>query len=136
MARKRPRRLTPVEALIMDCLWDLGEATVRQAQRHLKPVKPMAYNSVLTMMRILREKGFLQSDRRGRMDVYRPLVTRKQMGRRSLEEVLHRFFAGSAEAMVSQLLAWENLSPEQIKAIRREANSRLREDRVKERGKS
>ena len=51
MPNKTPRRLTPVESLIMDCVWDLAEATVHQVRRTLRPFKPMAYNSVLTMMR-------------------------------------------------------------------------------------
>ena len=129
MAKKRPERLTPVEAVIMDCLWDLGEGTVRQVRESLLPVKPMAYNTVLTIMRILRDKAFLESDRRGRLDLYRPLVTREQMGRKSLNQILQRFYAGSAEALVSQLLRVRNLSYAEIKAIRREVNRKLREDR-------
>ncbi|MFH0965050.1 MAG: BlaI/MecI/CopY family transcriptional regulator [Planctomycetota bacterium] len=127
MARKRLDRLTPVEATIMDRLWALKQATVREVQEALSPTRPMAYNSVLTMMRILRDKGFLASKRDGRTDVYRPLVTRRQMGRRSLREVLDRFFAGSPPALVSQLLETEDLTVDQIKAIRREVNGRLRE---------
>ena len=127
MARKRRDRLTPVEATIMDQLWALKQATVREVQESLASVRPLAYNSVLTMMRILRDKGFLASKREGRTDVYRPLVTRRQMGRRSLREVLDRFFAGSPQALVSQLLESEDLSLDQIKAIRREVNGRLRE---------
>ena len=127
MARKRRDRLTPVEATIMDRLWALKRATVREVQEALAPARPLAYNSVLTMMRILRDKGFLASKREGRTDVYRPLVTRRQMGRRSLREVLDRFFAGSPQALVSQLLESEDLSLDQIKAIRREVNGRLRE---------
>ena len=125
MAGKRPKRLTPVETLIMDRLWDFEQATVRQVTDSLEPVRPMAYNSVLTMMRILREKGFLASRRDGRQDVYRPRVSREQMGRRSLHEVLQRFFAGSPAALVSQLLASESLSDEEVLAIRREVNARL-----------
>jgi len=125
MTRRTAKRLTPLETLIMDAVWTLSEATVRDVQEHLKLVKPMAYNTVLTVMRILRDKGFLSSERDGRSDTYRPLVTREQMGRRSLHEVLDRFFAGSAEALVSQLLDSEDLSPEEIRAIRSEVDRRL-----------
>lgn len=126
MADKDLRRLTPLEALIMDCVWDLSQATVHEVQDRLKSAKPMAYNTVLTMLRILREKGFLASRREGRMDVYRPLVTREQMGRRRLRELLDGFFAGSATALVSQLLQSGAVSADEIKAIRREVDSRLR----------
>lgn len=125
MTKRKIKRLTPLETLIMDAVWTLSEATVRDVRDHLKPVKSMAYNTVLTVMRILRDKGFLTSERDGRSDVYRPLVTRQQMGRRSLQEVLNRFFAGSAEALVRQLLDSEDLSPGEIRAIRSEVDRRL-----------
>ena len=126
MAPAKPRRLTPVEAVVMDAVWHLEEATVRQVLVRLEPDRPMAYNTVLTMMRILRDKGFLGSRREGRTDVYRPLVPREQMARRSLGEVLDRFFAGSASALVSQLLESDELSDDEVRAIRREVNGKLR----------
>lgn len=129
MARKKPKRLTPLEALIMDCVWELGEASVRDVQERLKSDRPMAYNTVLTMMRILREKGFLVSEREGRMDVYRPVVGREQMGRRSLAEVMERFFSGSAAAVVSQLLESGEVGADDLQAIRREVNEKLAAER-------
>jgi len=118
--------LTALEATIMDGLWELGEGSVRQVQESLQARRPLAYNTVLTMMRILRDKGFLASRREGRIDVYRPLVSRRQMGRRSLRELLARFFAGSPAALVSELLAAENLGPDDVSSIRREVNAHLR----------
>ena len=106
----------------MQGVWDAGEATVRDVQERLQPVKPMAYNTVLTVMRILRDKGFLASTRNGRADVYTPRVSRRQMARRSLTDVVNRFFAGSPVALVNALLADEDLSEEQLKAIRREVD--------------
>ena len=129
MTSKTPGKLTALEAIIMDCLWDNSPATVRQIQQHLHSVRPMAYNTVLTMMRILRDKGFLVSKRNGRKDVYRPRVSRQQMARRSLRTVIDRFFTGSAEDLVSELLESEDLSVDQIKAIRREVNRKLDESR-------
>jgi len=123
---RRPQRLTPLEALIMDGVWDLSPVTVRQVMDHLKSAKPMAYNTVLTVMRILRDKGFLASERKGRTDVYRPRVSRAQMGRRSIREVVERFFAGSPKALLSHLLESEDFDPGEIKAIRREVNHKLR----------
>jgi len=125
MARPAPRRLTPPETLVMDAVWALGEATVRQVHERLRPVRPLAYNTVLTEMRILRGKGFLRSERRGRLDVYTPRVSREQVGRRSLREVLQRFFAGSAAALVSHLIEAEDLDPEEVEAIRREVDARV-----------
>ena len=127
MVRKESpdKKLTPLETLIMNALWDESPAAVKQVQGRLKSVKPMAYSTVLTMMRILRDKGFLVSDRQGKADLYRPVVSRDDAGRRSLGEVIDSFFSGSAEALVSQLLDSRSLSDEALKAIRAELDKTL-----------
>lgn len=121
-------KLTELEAVIMDAVWTLGEATVRDIQEHLQESRPMARNTVLTMMGILREKGFLVSSREGRKDLYRPAVSRELVSGHLLHDVMNRFFSGSAHALVSQLLDSEELDSEEIKAIRREVNRRLKND--------
>jgi predicted transcriptional regulator len=78
------------------------------------------------MMRILRDKGVLASTREGRTDVYQPKVSRAQVSRHLLRDIVDRFFSGSALALVSQLLESENLAPEEIKAIRGEINRHLK----------
>ena len=122
---KPDKRLTPLETLIMNVLWDESPAAVKQVQERLTAVKPMAYNTVLTIMRILRDKGFVVSEREGRSDLYRPVVTREDMGRRSLGEVIDSFFSGSAEALVSQLLDGQSLTDEELAAIRAELDRAL-----------
>ena len=125
-AKNKPdKRLTPLETLIMNVLWDESPAAVKQVQERLTAIKPMAYNTVLTIMRILRDKGFVVSEREGRSDLYRPVVTREDMGRRSLGEVIDSFFSGSAEALVSQLLDGQSLSDEELTAIRKELDKTL-----------
>ena len=120
------KKLTPLETLIMNVLWDESPAVVRQVQERLKSAKPMAYSTVLTMMRILRDKGFLTSERQGKADLYRPIVTREDAGKRSLGEVVESFFSGSAEALVSHLLANQSLSDEELKSIRAELDKTLK----------
>ncbi len=121
------QKLTELEAVIMDAVWELGQATVRNVQEHLTPVRPMARNTVLTMMGILREKGFLRSTRDGRTDLYRPTVSREEVSGSLLRDVMNRFFSGSARALVSQLLDSEELDSGEIKAIRKELNRRLKD---------
>lgn len=121
------QKLTELEAVIMDAVWALEQATVRDVQEHLKEARPMARNTVLTMMSILRDKGFLISIREGRTDLYRPTVSREQVSGGLLRDVMNRFFSGSAHALVSQLLDSEDLDSEEIKAIRRELNRRLKD---------
>lgn len=126
-AKKSTEKLTELESVIMEAVWTLEQATVREVQEHLESTRPMARNTVLTMMGILRDKGFLTSTREGRADVYRPLVSRKQMSRRFLSDVLDRFFGGSAHALVSQLLDSGEVGAEEIEAIRKEINRRLKD---------
>ena len=124
--KKGAAKLTELEAVIMDAVWELGEATVRDVQEHLQPVRPMARNTVLTMMGILRDKGFLTSTRDGRTDIYMSAVSREQVSGSLLRDVLNRFFSGSPHALVSQLLDSEEVDPEEIRAIRAELNRRLK----------
>ena len=121
------QKLTELEAVIMDAVWALEQATVRDVQEHLKAARPMARNTVLTMMSILRDKGFLRSTREGRTDLYRPTVSREQVSGHLLRDVMNRCFAGSAHALVSQLLDCGDIDSEEIKAIRRELNRRLKD---------
>ena len=122
MAKTKPRKLTPLEGEIMDCVWDLGEATVRQVHKRLGPER--AYNTVQTMLTILRRKGFLRSRREGRADVYRPAVARDQMAGGSLRLVIDRFFAGSAAALVSHLLSSGDVSDQELEAMQRAVDDR------------
>ena len=79
MARKRSKTLTEAELRLMDIIWERGQATVAEVTAALPP-PPIAYNSVLTTMRILEQKGFVAHDEAGRAFVYRPLVAAR--GRR------------------------------------------------------
>jgi len=134
MPAKKTPKLTPLETLIMDVLWERAPVGVRQVQETLEKIKPMAYNTVLTMMRILREKGFLASERVGRIDVYRPLVSREQVGKHSLGELLKSFFYGSPGELVSQLIDAQEISAEELKSMRREIDRKLRSQASEEGG--
>ena len=125
---QKPRKLTPLETLIMGQLWDSPPASVREVQEKLKPVKPMAYNTVLTVMRVLRKKGFLASERQQRTDIYRPLVTREEMARRSHRDLVDSFYNGSAMALASHLLEAEELTPEELASLRSEIDRRLTDE--------
>ena len=85
----------------------------------------MAYNTVLTVMRMLRDKGFLSSTREGRMDLYSPLVERAQMAQNSYREVVSAFYSGSAQQLASQLLSSEELSDEELRSLRKQINEKL-----------
>lgn len=126
MSSNRPERLTPLESQIMDCVWGLEKATARQVKERLDRTRPLAYTTVQTMLALLRDKGFLASQRQGRADVYLPLIGREAMGRRCLREVMDLFFSGSAGALVSHLVNLEGVGEEEIEAMRRAVRARER----------
>ena len=75
MARKRSKTLTEAELRLMEILWEKGQATVAEVTAALPP-PPLAYNSVLTTMRILEQKGYVAHEEAGRAFVYRTLLAR------------------------------------------------------------
>ena len=115
---KTPRSLTPLESLIMDVVWDQSEVTVRNVQDALRSKRDLAYTSVLTMMQVLERKGFVESQRNGRANVYRPTVSRARFGLRSAVDIVNSFFSGSVPAMLSHFAETDRLSEEDIKALR------------------
>lgn len=119
------RRLTGLEARIMHHVWVLHPVTVKQVHEAVQPTRALEYNTVLTVMRKLRDKGVLASRREGRQDVYSPLVSRQEMGARALREVAESFFAGSLRGLVSAFLAEENLSEADLQGIRRKVDEHL-----------
>jgi len=127
MGKHEQGSLTPLEASVMNIAWDASEVTAQQVHEKLQKVKPRAYNTVLTVMRILRRKGLLSSERASRAVVYRPTVTRAETAQQAIKEVTDRFFACSAPALLSHLVRHEALSGQELRAIRRQVDGRLRE---------
>jgi predicted transcriptional regulator len=120
MARKKSPHLTEAELRLMDVLWGKGAATVAEVVEALPKDLNLAYNTVLTTMRILENKGYVRhrKPKEGRAFVYRPAVTRELASRGALRHVLDRFFRNSAEALVLNLLDDERLSEEELDRIR------------------
>jgi predicted transcriptional regulator len=120
MARKKSPTLTEAELRLMDVIWEKGEATVAEVADSLPPDIGLAYNTVLTTMRILEEKGFLDhvKAKEGRAFVYRPVVGRQEASRNAVRHLVSRFFGNSAELLVLNLLEDEKLSDKERGRIR------------------
>jgi predicted transcriptional regulator len=122
LARKKSANLTEAELRLMKVMWDKGNATVAEIAQALPRKLGLAYNTVLTTMRILEEKGYVRHSkaREGRAFVYRPLVSREDASRGAVRHLLGRFFGNSAGALVLNLLEEEELSDaerERIQAL-------------------
>src|SRR5579862_7664407 len=102
----------------MDVLWQVGPATVQQVLVTL-PTKPaLAYNSVLTTIRILEQKGYVEHFKEGRAHVYKPVVDRKQAQRTEIHHLVGRFFQNSHEELVLNLLEEQNIDEDELKRLR------------------
>ena len=118
LARRKSQTLTEVELELMDVLWGKGRATVADIVEAL-PNERLAYSSVLTMMRILEQKGYVEHEKDGRAFVYRPLVDRQQARQSVIGYLLRRFFDNSPELLVVNLLAHEDVDPAELKRLKR-----------------
>ena len=96
--------LTEAELRLMDILWQQGPATVQGLLDALPKKPPLAYNSVLTTIRILEKKGYVKHSKDGRAHVYKPLIERDEASRSEIRHLVHRFFENSHEMLVLNIL--------------------------------
>ena len=107
----------------MAVLWDRGSATVTEVNERLDD--DLAYNTVLTILRILERKGLAGREKDGRAHRYRPLLGRAEAGRSILGRLRDKVFSGSAELLMTQLVTEEQLSPEAVKRLQELLNQQL-----------
>lgn len=104
MARKKSPNLTDAELRLMNVLWTKGSATVSDVVDAVSPGTPLHYSTVLTTLRILESKGYLRHTKEGRAFVYRPAVARDQEREKAVTTLLRRFFDGSPERLMLNLV--------------------------------
>ena len=114
MARKKSPTLTEAELRVMDVLWELGRATVSDVVDALKRSHALAYNTVLTTLRILDTKGYVRHSKEGRAFVYSARVDRVTAQRSALRHIVSRFFDGSREDLVINLLDDDKLDAKEL----------------------
>src|SRR5947209_6699268 len=119
MARKRSGTLTDAEHRIMEVVWRKGRATVAEVAEELEGGEGAAYTTILTLMRILHEKGFLACRKSGRAHVFTPKVDRATAARKAVRQLLTKFFAGSAGELVLSFLREEEISPAELDELKR-----------------
>lgn len=110
--------LTRSELQIMKVVWDEGAVTARHVHKILSPQKPIAYNTILTFMRILEEKGALCHVRSGRAFLYKAILTREQAIRNHVRDSIDRYFDGCPEKLLVDVLINEMTSPEQLGQVK------------------
>jgi BlaI family penicillinase repressor len=117
MPKRKPEPpLTPLELEIMSVLWETGPANVQTVQANLKS-RELAYTTVQTMLNILHRKGRVKRQLKERAYIYQPLLSRQKAVRQAVTEMLDRFFGGSADSLVLNLVETRQLTPEKLAQI-------------------
>lgn len=118
MARKKSPNLTEGELRLMKVLWEKGAGTVGDVAASLTDDLPLAYSTVLTTLRILEGKGYLRHTKNGRAFVYEPVIAQEEASRTALGYLINRFFGGSRELLVVNLLKEETISRAELRRIK------------------
>jgi predicted transcriptional regulator len=113
--------LTPQELAIMKVVWRLEQATVREVYETLLDKREIAYTTVMTMMKILEEKGYLKKTRAERAYLYRPSQPRQKVIGSMVRDFLDRVFDGAAAPLLVQLAKDGRLTKDEKAMIRRMA---------------
>jgi predicted transcriptional regulator len=117
MPRKKTLTLTNAEHRIMEVIWAKGAATVAEVVEALEGKD--AYTTILTLMRILKAKGYLSSRKEGRAFVFVPKVDRDTAAQKAVQQLLSKFFDGSPGELVLAFLREEELTAAELDAIKR-----------------
>jgi BlaI family transcriptional regulator, penicillinase repressor len=119
LGRKRSLNLTEGELPLMQVLWERKRATVGDVVASLAADPPLAYSTVLTTLRILEAKGYVRHTKEGRAFVYEPVVVQEEASRKALDHLVNRFFGGSCELLVMNLLKEEAIGGAELRRIKK-----------------
>ena len=126
MARKKATMLTNGEHRIMEVIWARGSATVADVVEALDDRD--AYTTILTLIRILKAKGYLSCNKAGKAYVFSPAVDRDTVARKATHQLLSKFFAGSPSELVLSFLRDEELTTEELDQIKKMIRNSERSD--------
>lgn len=109
--------LTPSEKRIMDVLWRRGASSIRDVQAALKGVADLNYNTVLSTLRTMTDKGYVAYRKDGRAFVYEAAITEARARDQALSAMISRFFGGSTRAFAQHLVSASELEGEDLDAL-------------------
>ena len=118
MPRRQSATLTEAELRIMEVLWQRRYGTVQQVLEALPQKPALAYNSVLTIIRILEKKGYVRHVKDGRAHVYAPQVEREDARRSEVRHLVSRFFKDSHEQLALNILEERGLDKDELDRLK------------------
>jgi predicted transcriptional regulator len=110
------KELTKAEEQVMQILWDLDQAFVKEIIDRFPDPKP-AYNTVSTIVRILEKKGFVDHEAYGKTHQYHPLISKADYSSYSLKKLLGNYFGGSFKELVQFFAKEQDLTIEELEAL-------------------
>jgi len=116
--KNQEQALTPLELEIMNVLWETGPANVQTVQARIEG-RELAYTTVQTMLNILHRKGKVKRLLKDRAYRYRPVLSRQKAVTQAVGDMLDRFFGGSADSLVLNLVETRQLTPEKLAQIQK-----------------
>ncbi|MDG1416584.1 MAG: BlaI/MecI/CopY family transcriptional regulator [Maricaulis sp.] len=115
---KSTPQLTTAEQRLMDELWNRSEASVRELTEALEPKYGLAYTTVLTTIRIMADKGFVDFRKEGRAHIFFPLLSREKAQSSALGSLVKSLFGGSPQKLALHLIEDEKLTADDIEQLR------------------
>ena len=117
MPPRKSITLTEAELRLMKLLWLRGESVVGELVAAMPEGETLAYNSVLTTIRILERKGYVRHRQEGRAFVYWPCVEEHEAGKSEIRHMMQRFFGNSRERLLLSLLGDDEIDPEVLRRL-------------------
>lgn len=119
MARRKSVTLTDGELPLMHILWKNGHASVGEVVKALPGKPPPAYNTVLTLMRILEQKGYVRHEKQGRAFIYYPVVGRDRARRSAIRRLVTQMFDNSPTQLVVNILEHDQVDAEELTRLQK-----------------
>ena len=130
MARSRSAHPTQLELEVLKVIWPAGRCTVRQVRDELeRRGRDLAYTSVMTVMSVMAQKGYLRRHKQGTGFVYSPKVDRHKTLGRMLKDLVDRAFNGSVAAAMLHLLGAGDVNRDELAQIQQIIERKAREEK-------
>ncbi len=117
MAKRKAKRPTDAELVILNVLWKQGPATVRQVNRTLNETRRTGYTTTLKQMQVMTGKGLLARDESCRPQIYRPAFSQEKTRRQLVEHLMDGAFGGSVSKLVLQVLRTKDVSARELSRV-------------------
>jgi predicted transcriptional regulator len=119
MGKKSLDHFGKLQRAIIEIVWELGEASVREVWKQLRKEKELVYTTILTSMQRLEKDGWLTHRLEGNKNIYTPTKTREQAGAGSVRKFIHKMFNGNAALLFQQLVEEDELSDKELHELKR-----------------